>query len=264
MIKKCPYISVITVTYNCEKEIEQTLKSIQNQTYNNYELIIVDGKSTDATLEIINKYTRNINRLISEKDGGIYDAMNKGIETSSGEFLFFLNAGDILFDNYVFENIVKKNRSADIFYGNAYFYNDSLSYYKRYPHRLTYPFFCIDTLCHQTMFIRKEVFQKIGNYNINEEVSAIFEFTLKAFLDKEVIFKHVNFNIVKYNLFGISSRKGYLYNLKTKARIIKRSSNIILLGIFYIVWFFYKPIYTVISKKKIVWRKPNAFILDNH
>jgi Glycosyltransferases involved in cell wall biogenesis len=97
-----PRFSIITVTYNAEKVIEKTIQSIVGQTYKNYEYIIIDGASKDSTLAIIDKYRDNVNKLISEPDKGLYDAMNKGIAAASGDYLCFLNAGDIFHERILF------------------------------------------------------------------------------------------------------------------------------------------------------------------
>ena len=113
-------ISIITVTYNAISSIETTIKSIINQSYTDYEYIIIDGKSTDGTLDIIKKYSPYINKFISEPDKGLYDAMNKGIDLATGEWIFFLNSGDIFTNNSVLSEIFeKKDYQSDILYGDA-------------------------------------------------------------------------------------------------------------------------------------------------
>ena len=115
-----PLISIITVVFNCEKYLEETIKSVINQTYDNIEYIIIDGGSSDGTLDIIKKYEDKITYWVSEKDGGIYDAMNKGIELSHGEWINFMNGGDIFFNKTVIEDVFLSNnfKNIDIVYYN--------------------------------------------------------------------------------------------------------------------------------------------------
>lgn len=100
-----PKVSVVTVVYNSEQYIERTIKSVVSQTYSNIEYIVIDGGSSDSTIDIVNKYIDRIQFFISEKDNGIYDAMNKGIKLSNGEWLIFMNSGDVFFDSNVIKNI---------------------------------------------------------------------------------------------------------------------------------------------------------------
>ena len=116
-------ISIITVTYNAEEFIEQCIRSVVGQSYKNIEYILVDGASSDSTLNIVQKYKNNINILISEVDQGIYDAMNKGIKLASGDVIGILNADDFFADQDVVANIVKSftENVTDIVYGNLWY-----------------------------------------------------------------------------------------------------------------------------------------------
>src|SRR5438105_14705 len=118
-----PRISIITVVYNNVANIEVTILSILNQTYKNIEYIVIDGGSTDGTLDVIKKYKDKISFWVSEKDNGIYDAMNKGIKVATGEWINFINSGDSYFDNDVLEKIMEAEyfnaTSIDVIYGNT-------------------------------------------------------------------------------------------------------------------------------------------------
>jgi glycosyltransferase involved in cell wall biosynthesis len=113
-------VSIVTCTYNSEKTISQTLNSIRNQTSKNFELIIIDGGSTDKTLEILKNYSDIISLIISELDNGVYDAMNKGIMNSSGDIIGFLNSDDFYYHNKVIENIIAafSERQVEIYYSD--------------------------------------------------------------------------------------------------------------------------------------------------
>jgi len=112
-----PLFSLITVTFNAERTLEATIKSILGQTYSDTEFIIVDGKSTDGTVDIIKKYESGITKWISEPDQGLYDAMNKGMQLATGDYIWFMNAGDEIFTNDTLELISLQCSGQDIFYG---------------------------------------------------------------------------------------------------------------------------------------------------
>ena len=118
-------LSIITICYNIKDEIERTCKSIVGQTWQDFEWIVVDGGSTDGTLEVLKKYSDRIDILISEKDSGIYNAMNKGIKLANGEWLNFMNGGDNFASNDVLEKVFKnKNYEADILYGDMSYHKN--------------------------------------------------------------------------------------------------------------------------------------------
>ena len=134
MIKK-PLISIITAVYNGEKNLEETILSVTNQTYDNVEFIIIDGSSTDGTIDIIKKYEDKIDYWISEKDSGIFDAMNKGILASKGDYINFMNAGDFFTTINLVKEVVNILNSEEIDFlhggynfGNGNYYNSNIKY----------------------------------------------------------------------------------------------------------------------------------------
>lgn len=116
-----PILSVITVCFNAEKTIERTIQSVLQQTYPAIQYIIVDGASTDGTMNIINNYLDKIAAVISEKDAGLYDGMNKGLKAATGEYVYFLNADDEFFDKTIVEKIFAVHTGADVYYGEVMF-----------------------------------------------------------------------------------------------------------------------------------------------
>jgi glycosyltransferase involved in cell wall biosynthesis len=114
-----PKISIITVVYNAVGLIESTIKSVANQTYTNIEYIVIDGGSSDGTVEIAERYQHTIALLQSGKDNGIYDAMNKGLRQATGDYVLFLNAGDLLYADHTIEQIFASQPLADVYYGNT-------------------------------------------------------------------------------------------------------------------------------------------------
>lgn len=175
-----PLISIITVVYNDCHNIEETILSIINQSYSNFEFVVIDGGSTDGTLEKIIKYKEHINFLISESDTGIYDAMNKGIDNAKGEWVNFMNSGDLFFDNDTLNNIFNQeiNDGISVLYGNT-FANFFFGKYIVKPLELsefknTIPF------CHQSTFTRLAILKE-NKFDTNFILSADYNLFFKLY-----------------------------------------------------------------------------------
>lgn len=176
-------ISVVTVCYNAEQTIEETIQSVVNQTYDNSEYIIIDGGSTDGTVDIIKKYADCLAYWVSEPDKGIYDAMNKGIAVASGDYINFMNAGDSFADRKVLENIfnnVKNVAGSDIIYGDAIFaYPWGKVLIK--PRPLT-DFKSFDPIFHQSSFTRLSRL-KTTPFDISYKIAGDYNFFYHSYID---------------------------------------------------------------------------------
>lgn len=212
-----PLFSIITVCRNTEKTIEKTLKSVLNQTYNDYEYIIVDGASTDDTMSIIDSYRELFSQkgivysVCSEKDSGIYNAMNKGVNMSNGEWLLFLNAGDSLCADAVLERFAANvDNEYDIVYGDAiHEFAGMFKYEKSLPLEIMtekIPF------SHQSAFISRNIMKKYY-YDESYKIAADFDFFLRCYKDG-VKFKSVSLPVSFFELGGISSSGNILRNIE--------------------------------------------------
>lgn len=157
-------LSIITICYN-QPDIEETCESIVNQTFQDFEWIVVDGGSTDGTLEKLNKYKNRIDVLVSEKDNGRYDGMNKGIKLAKGEWLNFMNGGDRFTENTALEKVFNKEHGADVLYCYMALENENKQVFPmRYPENVDKMYLLNHCISHQASFIRKELFEKYGLY----------------------------------------------------------------------------------------------------
>ena len=161
-IAKHPLVSVITVVYNSEQLIERTLRSVANQTAKNIEHVIIDGASKDQTLAIVKSFPNGIAYWLSEKDNGIYDAMNKGIEKANGNYLIFLNSGDEFFANDTIEKVFQNNENADVYYGDTIITNEQGEALRnrrlRPPTNLSWQSLQMGmVVCHQSVFVKKTI-----------------------------------------------------------------------------------------------------------
>jgi glycosyltransferase involved in cell wall biosynthesis len=179
-----PTISVITVTYNAEKTLENTILSVINQTFGDIEYIIVDGGSTDSTLDIIRKYEKKISFWISESDAGIYDAMNKGIKMANGVWINFMNSGDL----FVGCNVLRNVFSAEYPDSVKFLYSD---FYIRYEDDVDGDFYTADYdrgyVLHQSVIYKKELHDEYGYYLV----------TNKIIISDYLFFNAVNNNFIK-------------------------------------------------------------------
>ncbi len=201
------FVSIITICLNEEKRITQTLSSIVNQTYPNKELIIIDGGSTDSTLNIINKYKQNITRIVSEKDNGIYHAMNKGVSLANGDYIIFINGGDELYSSNVLDNIFsQKDITEDILYGKTCFiYPDERKTVSIPPGTISTVFLANNALVHQSVFCKSSLFDKIGAFCTEYRIASDYDFLVRAILIHKCSTKYLNNIISKFYLDGISN-----------------------------------------------------------
>lgn len=152
--------SIITVNFNNKEGLLRTIESVINQTFRDFEFIVIDGGSTDGSAELLKEYDSQINYWVSEKDGGIYQGMNKGIAKATGDYLNFMNSGDCFFNENVLDNINNRNLSSDIIVGKDYHYNSKTKqgFSTILPSRISMLTFYIQTLPHQSSFFKKELF----------------------------------------------------------------------------------------------------------
>ncbi len=197
-----PILSIITVVYNRVNDIEKTIKSIISQTYKNIEYIIIDGNSTDGTVDVIKKYEDKIDYWVSEPDSGIYNAMNKGIAKATGKYIQFMNTGDYFLDNDMLEKIFSSEQDVDILYGDYYLSEDKKQT-RYYPNELTMFFLYIASLGHQASFIKRSLFDKYM-YNENYKIVSDWEFFFRKIIFENCTTKHLNYPVCFFDLTGIS------------------------------------------------------------
>lgn len=175
-----PLISIITICYNEKANIEKTCKSIASQQYDALEWIVIDGGSNDGTVDILNNYQSSMAYFISEKDKGIYNAMNKGIQRATGEYLLFLNGGDYLVNNTILNEVFVKKPTGDILYGDICLENGTPYKTLESLHHVTRAFFLApNSLNHQATFIKRDLFTEYGLYNEIFKYAGDYEWFLR-------------------------------------------------------------------------------------
>lgn len=237
-----PLITIVTVVYNNKFLLEKTIKSVLEQSFQSYEYLVIDGGSTDGSLEVINKYEHGIAKWISEKDHGIYHAMNKSIDLAKGKWICFLNSGDVFIDaqtlELVVENIVK-NKDADILYGNICVETKNGLIKERIAeepcnkHRMYF--------CHQSAFVIKELLQRF-HFDENYKMSADLKF-FKECYNAAYKFVHMHFPVVIYDRKGVSNTNreaGLLDNIAVIKEVDKGLEKYLFLFRLYFVIFWRK------------------------
>lgn len=185
-------ISIVTVCYNSEKHIRTAIESVINQTYDNIEYIIIDGASTDGTLDIVKSYGNKITKIISEPDNGIYDAMNKGFKTATGDYLALINSDDFYTNEKVIEHVIKKlqEKKTDCIFGDLIYVEENnpekqVRYWKS-KEFVKGSFKTGWHPAHPTFIVKKDIYEKYGYFSLDFKLAADFELMLR-FLEKNQI-----------------------------------------------------------------------------
>ena len=199
-----PKISVITIAYNCENEIEDTIKSVIHQSYPNKEYIIIDGASTDNTMAIVNRYKDKIDVIVSEPDKGRSDAFNKGIQKAKGDYIVMMNAGDMLTDNALEQFVQHFEPGYDVIKGNTIRWNPETGKKYREKPVTDYPAIPFNFLvCHQSTYISKAAYEKYGGYLEDFRVTMDMELMLR-YTRSGARFHAINADLAIFRMGGIS------------------------------------------------------------
>lgn len=196
-------ISVITITYNSEKTLEETILSVAAQNYRDFEYLIIDGGSTDTTVEIIKKYENVVTKWISEPDRGISDAFNKGIRMATGEVICLINSDDILAENAL-QTIAREIRpETDILYGNAIYFGQNQKPFRVRPHEDLDYFRKGMALVHPATFVRKRAYEKYGTFDLGYRCAMDRELLLRMYL-AGARFQYVDRDFAMMRMGGVS------------------------------------------------------------
>lgn len=196
-----PQLSIIIPTFNSGAVLSRALDSIVDQTFTDWEVLIMDGVSTDNTLEVAKSYNDSRIRIYSEPDKGIYDAMNKGIKKANGEWLYFLGSDDWLLNNSVLQQVFSSNiDNYDVVYGDVEAEKLNPNHFGEWsPSKIDF------NRCHQCIFYRNDIFQQLGLYNIRYPVWADHDLNIKWYFSPNIRHKYIDVKIAHYSTGGFSS-----------------------------------------------------------
>lgn len=220
-----PKFTVITVCYNAEATLEDTIQSVISQTYHHVEYIIVDGASKDRTMDIVNRYRERISVVVSEPDKGLYDAMNKGIRLATGDYLCFLNAGDSFHEDDTLQQMVHSIHGTllpDVLYGETELVDHEGHFLRmrrlQAPEHLTWKSFRQGMLvCHQAFFARRDL---VMPYDLRYRFSADFDWCIKIMKQSKVL-HNTHLTLIDYLSEGMTTRN-HKASLKERFRIMVR------------------------------------------
>lgn len=225
-------ISIITVVRNNEKTIKDAIESVLGQTYKNIEYIIIDGKSTDGTVEVIKSYENKISKFISEPDKGLYDAMNKGIKFSTGDVVGILNSDDFYINEFVIERVVKEFEEkkidslfADLVYVKSQNVNKIVRYYDSgyfNPSKFAYGWMP----AHPTFFVKRSVYEKYGLFRTDLKTSADFDILARFLYTHKISYSYIKEVLVKMRLGGVSTSISSIWVNNIEQLKICRQNNI--------------------------------------
>ena len=214
-------ITIITINYNNLEGLKRTVESIVNQTWQEFEYIVIDGGSTDGSSEFIASQSKSIDYWVSEPDKGIYNAMNKGIEKSTGEYLLFLNSGDELYDLEVLNKNNTVIHTEDFVYFDIFLFFETETKIHEYPQSLNFESFLIGSLGHPTTFVKRDLFARIGSYDESLKIVSDWKFFMIAILKYGCTSRKVSVVLSKFYMNGISSNNEDVVRLE-RQKVLKK------------------------------------------
>lgn len=222
-----PKLSVITIVYNNAKDIERTMLSVLNQTYDKIEYIVIDGASTDGTVDIIQKYQDRLTQFVSEKDNGIYHAMNKGLALATGNYVLFMNSGDEIYAPETVTEVFATAPSADIYYGETEMFDENWNSLGQRRHRAPEHFDWQSfkygmNISHQAIYIKRSL---TTPYDLKYKYSADIDWIIKA-AKKSSNSVNTHLYVAKYLVGGISKQKHFA-SLKERFKILSHYYGLI-------------------------------------
>ncbi len=198
-------LSIITVNKNNADGLAATLQSVAEQTFPQLEQLVIDGLSSDNSMQVVKHFENGISYHCSESDSGIYEAMNKGIEKAKGEYLLFLNSGDTLYSSTVLEEVFSQIDNKDLYYGNLLLTGKGGRLEQQAPAILDLDVMLNSTLWHPCTFIKRTLFEQLGYYNTDFKLAGDYEFFVRCFVKPGIRFQHVNNLVCAFDRSGLSN-----------------------------------------------------------
>lgn len=213
-------ISIITVNYNDLKGLTKTVESVQEQSWQEFEHIVIDGGSTDGSITYLQENHHLFSHWVSEPDRGVYQAMNKGIFVANAKYVLFLNSGDNFFNKNALKNAVASLEDNDLVYCNQMVIGQKKRFLKTYPNSLSFAYFLQDNIPHQATFIKRSLFETYGMFDENLKIIGDWKFFIDCICKYQVSYKHLDVTLVNFYLGGLSSTKENRHIMDSEKRAI--------------------------------------------
>lgn len=224
-----PKLSIITVNFNNAEGLQRTIKSVLEQQYENLEFIVIDGNSTDSSLQVIKEYEANITQWISEPDTGAYNAMNKGISLAKGKYVLFLNSGDYFYASEVLKENNFNFSESDLICFDIEVLGSGKSFIKKHPDELRLSYLFNKTFAHQSTLIKRTLFDRVGFYDESLKIVADWKFFIHATVHFRCTYKAVHNVLSVYNLDGMSATaKGTFTRRSEREKILNDDFSLFL------------------------------------
>lgn len=200
-----PLFSIITINFNNASGLQKTIESVVNQSYVDFEYIVIDGGSTDESNAVIKQFAAKINYWVSEKDNGIYHAMNKGIAVATGKYCLFLNSGDVLADTEVLKKVADTNPTEALVYGDIIFADGNKKQVGIQPEVPAIIHLIRGTIFHPASFILSAQLKKMNGFDESFKIAGDYDFFVRAIIMEKIKCKHVPIVISEFDIYGISN-----------------------------------------------------------
>lgn len=236
-------VSIITINLNNLIGLKRTFESVISQDFPEIEYLLIDGDSTDGSREFIRENSEKIFFWLSEKDFGVYDAMNKGIKNSTGDYLIFLNSGDFFSGPDSISKLISNSQGEDLVYGNLLVQETEKAWIKKYPESLNFRYFYFESLPHPACLISRRLFDQYGLYDISLKIASDWKFFLLAVAKYNCTYKYVDKEISTFSFDGLSSKKENIEILENERRsTLKKYFNL---------YFLFYSLYLRVLRKSI-------------
>lgn len=224
-------VSVITINLNNLTGLQRTLESVTNQDYPDLEYLVIDGDSNDGSKDFVTQNSNKISFWLSEKDKGVYEAMNKGIQNSTGDYLLFLNSGDWFSDSSSVSKLIANSAEEDLVYGNILIQETEKSWIKKYPQILNFRYFYFESLPHPACLISRRMFDRLGFYDTSLKIASDWKFFLLAVVKHNCSYRYVDEVISTFSYDGLSSKSENKSQLESERKsTLKKYYNFYFIG----------------------------------